>query len=85
MPGWNPAAGAAIERRLWRSIGRLPANCRVVWLLSELRALDARQIARRLRLPPSGIRRRLRHARLLLRRLLREEFGGRVRRIRPRR
>jgi DNA-directed RNA polymerase specialized sigma24 family protein len=75
----NAPVGSAVERRLWRSIARLPANYRVVWRLSELSALGAREIAARLRLPLPDIRGRLRHARLMLRRLLREEFGEKVR------
>lgn len=71
--------GSTIESRLWRCIARLPANCRVVWRLSELRELGAREIAARLRLSLPDIRARLRRARLILRRLLREEFGHRVR------
>lgn len=71
--------GSTIDRRLWRCIAHLPANCRVVWRLSELRELGAREIAARLRLSLPDIRARLRRARLILRRLLREEFGHRVR------
>jgi DNA-directed RNA polymerase specialized sigma24 family protein len=74
----NTRLESAIERRLWRCIARLPAYCRVVWRLSELRELGARQIAMRLRLPLSASRLRLRHARLMLRRLLRGEFGDKI-------
>ena len=73
----NAPVGSVLERRLWRSIARLPANCRVVWRLSELCELGAREIAARLRLPLPDIRVRLRRARLMLRR--EKEFGEKVR------
>jgi RNA polymerase sigma factor (sigma-70 family) len=67
-----------IERRLWRCIGRLPATYRAVWRLGELHELSTHKIAKRLNLPLPAVRSRLRRARLMLRTILREEFGDRV-------
>lgn len=68
-----------MERRLWRCIERLPRSYRAVWRLNELHELGIFAIARRLNLPVPAVRLRLRRARLILRHLLRQEFGNRVR------
>ncbi|MCC7155464.1 MAG: hypothetical protein IT161_12895 [Bryobacterales bacterium] len=67
-----------MERRLWRCIERLPPSYRLIWRLSELREFSPRRIATRLDLALPVVRFRLRRARLMLRRFLREEFGDRV-------
>ncbi|MBS1876642.1 MAG: hypothetical protein JSU00_25735 [Acidobacteria bacterium] len=74
------AAGSSrTEQRLRRCIERLPPGYRAIWRLSELHELDNLAIARRLNLYLPVVRFRLRRARLMLRRLLREEFGDKVR------